>query len=212
MKAIRALLTAILFIPSAGFGAVGIYDTFAFTSINGGGLNFYDAGATTVLPEFQGSTIGTFNRFTDTLQIGGQQKSFKNTGSDVTSHSTFWRILELGGAFTSVAMPFQWNRGDFGAPGNLNNTGDQQWGGNSEGANGNPIEISSNVFSGLLNGTYTLQFYTQITTNGVDAASSVLNDNGGSYYNANFTLVPEPSKALVAGLGLSALFFRRRRA
>lgn len=212
MKALRALFAiATLLVPATGFGAVGIYDAYAFTSLNGGGLSFYDIGAVTGNPDFQGSTLGTFNRFTDNLQLGGQQKSYKNSGSDVTGHTIFWRILELGGSFASVNMPFQWNSGDPGAPGGLNNSGDQQWGGDSQGANGNPLELSSNVFAGLLNGTYTLQVYSQISTNGVNAPSTVLNDNGGSYFSASFTLVPEPSKSLFGMLGLFGLFLRRRR-
>jgi len=202
MKAIRALFViAALLVPATGFGAVGIFDAFVFTSLNGGGLSFYDIGAATGNPDFQGSTLGTFDRFTDTLQLGGQQKSWKNSGSDVTGHTIFWRILELGGGFASVNMPFQLDLGG----------GDQQWGGDSQGANGNPLELSSNVFSGLLNGTYTLQVYTQISTNGVDAASTVFNNNGGSNFSASFSLVPEPSKALFGMLGLFGLFLRRRR-
>lgn len=202
MKALRALFVlAALLVPATGFGAVGIFDPFVFTSFNGGGLSFYDIGAATGNPDFQGSTLGTFDRFTDTLQLGGQQKSWKNNGSDVTGHTIFWRILELGGSFASVNMPFQWDLGG----------GDQQWGGDSQGANGNPLELSSNVFSGLLNGTYTLQVYTQISTNGVDAASTVFNNNGGSNFSASFTLVPEPSKALFGMVGLFGLFLRRRR-
>lgn len=214
MKAIRQLLALSLsvLLPAFCHGAAGMYDQFVFTSINGGALAFYDTGATTANPNFDGASLGTFNRFTDTLAIGGQEKSYKNTGTDVTSHTTFWRITELAGAFTSVAMPFQWNFGDFGAPGNLNNAGDQQWGGDSQGANGNPVEISGNVFTGLLNGTYTLEVYSQITTNGVDSTPlTIFTNNGGANYKASFTLVPEPSRAMLLGFGLCGLLLRRRR-
>jgi hypothetical protein len=203
MKMIRSFLIAVLFAPSAGFGAVGIFDAFAFTRVNGGGLNFYDVGAATGNPDFQSAVLGTFNRFTDTLELGGQQKSFKNDGSDVTSHSIWWRIQEVGGSFTSVAMPWQFD---------LVTPGDQQWGGDSQGGNADPLELSSNVFAGLLNGTYTLQVFTQITTNGVNAPSVVQNNNGGSFFNATFTLVPEPSRALFLMAGISSLSLRRRRA
>jgi hypothetical protein len=211
MKTLRTLLALAAFSPLSAFASAGMYDQFVFLSTNSGPLAFYDAGASTANPNFQGASLGTFNRFVDTLQIGGQQKSFKNGGTDVLSHSVFWRILELGGAFTGVTMPFQWNFGDAGAPGNLNNPGDQQWGGDTQGANGNPIEISTNVFSSLLNGAYTLEVYTQITTNGTGAPATIFNNNGGANYQATFTLIPEPSRAMLLGLGLTGLIFRRRR-
>ncbi len=211
MKTLRTLLVLAALSPLSGFGAAGMYDQFVFLSTNAGALSFYDAGASTANPNFQGASLGTFNRFVDTLQIGGQQKSFKNNSTNVLSHSVFWRILELGGAFTQVTMPFQWNFGDVGAPGNLNNAGDQQWGGDTQGANGNPIEFSTNIFSGLLNGAYTLEAYTQITTNGVNEAGTVFNNNGGANYQASFTLIPEPSRAMLLGFGLAGLIFRRRR-
>lgn len=209
MKLLRTLLALAALSPISSFGAAGMYDQFVFLTTNSGPLAFYDTGASTVNPNFQGSNLGTFNRFVDTLQLGGQQKSFKNGGTDVTSHSTFWRITELAGAFTQVSMPFQWNFGDGGAPAGLNNPGDQQWGGDTQGANGNPLEISSNVFAGLLNGTYTLEVYSQITT--TSPADTLFTNNGGANYKATFTLVPEPSRAMFLGFGLAGLIFRRRR-
>lgn len=215
MKSLASSIAfAFLLTPALSFGAAGMYDNFVFTSTNGGALAFYDIGAVTVNPDFNTSNLGTFVSGT-TFQVGAQQKSFKNNGTDVSSHSLLYRVwLTSGGAsgtFTSVSMPFQWNFGDAGAPAGLNSPGDQQWGGDSQGANGNPIEISSNVLSGLANGSYTLEVFSQITTNSVNSAGTLFNNNGGSNYRATFTLVPEPSRALLLGFGAIGLLVRRRR-
>lgn len=196
-------------IAGSGFshGAAGIYDSFVFTTTNGAApLTFYDIGAVTANPEFDGANLGVFN-IGGVLQLGGQQKSFKNGGTDVTAHNIYWRINT--GSFTSVGMPFQWNTGDLGAPSGLNNFGDQQWGGDVQGANGSLV-LSTNVLSGLTPGNYTLEVYSEISTNGVNASPTIGNVNGGNNYKASFTVIPEPSAALLGGIGMLALLRRRR--
>ncbi len=209
----QKLLAAGLFIAAGNcFAASGIYDSFLFTTTNGGGLTFYDIGAVTPNTDFDSANLGTFS-LTDTYQLGGQQKSFKNNFSDVLSHGVFWRVwLTSGGAtgsFTGVNMPFQWNQTDGGHPANLNSAGDQQWGGDVQGANSS-LTLSSNILSGLAPGNYTLEAYSQITTNSVDAAPVIGNVNGGLNYKATFTLVPEPSAAALGLLGAAMLVRRRR--
>lgn len=202
---LRNLLPVIAVLASGNaFGAAGIFDGFLFTTTTGTTpLTFYDLGATTGNPDFQGSNLGTFTVGASTLQIGGQQRSFKNNSTDVTSHSISWRVYSgaPSGSFTAVSMPFQFNIGG---------GGDQQWGGDTQGSNSNPIEISTNVLASLPNGTYTLEVFSQINTNGVNAATSIFNNVGGANYQATFTVVPEPTSAALGLIG-SLLIFRRRR-
>ncbi len=89
--------------------------------------------------------------------------------------------------------------------------GDQQWGTDVAGSNGSAF-YSANVLTGLANGVYSLEVYSQITTNGVDAANPIKNDNGGANFTATFTITPEPSRAVLSLLGLGLICLRRRRA
>jgi len=201
IKLVAALL---LTGASTSFGAAGIFDGFLFTSTNGGGLAFYDLGATTGNTDFQGAALGSFNPASATFTLGGQHKTFKNNGTDVTGSSLFYRVwLTSGGAsgsFTSVNMPFQLN---------LVTPGDQQWGGNVQNANPSLVQ-SGNVLSGLANGAYTLEAYSQITTNGVNEATTIANNNSNNNYRATFTVIPEPSAAILGAVGALILLRRRR--
>lgn len=207
---------ALLALISAGnsWGAAGFWDSFVFTTTTGNApLAFYDIGAATANPDFQGSNLGNFT-VGDTLYLGGQQKSWKDNFTDVTGHSISWRVYSgsPSGTFTTVNLPFQWNKGDPGAPGFLANDGDQQWGGDSQGANVDPVDVSGNVLSGLTPGTYTLEVYSQVNTNNVNEAAIVYNGNGGNNYKASFNVlaIPEPASALLGALGALTLLRRRR--
>jgi hypothetical protein len=207
MKLKHLIVAVSLLATGSSFGAAGIYDSFLFTTTTGSApLTFYDIGAVTGLTDFDGADLGDFT-LGSTLQIGAQQKSYKNTGTDVTGHTLYWKVT--GGSFAGVNMPFQWNFGDAGAPGNLNNAGDQQWGGDVQGAN-NSLVISNNVLTGLTPGDYTLEVYTEIATNGVDASATIANNNSTANYIANFTVVPEPASAALGLLGATLLLRRRR--
>ena len=204
MKLTRISLIVTILASGNAFGAAGIFDSFLFTTTTvTAPLSYYDIGATTVNPDFQGSALGSFTAGSSTLFIVGQQKSYKNNGTDVTSHSIQWRVWSgsPSGSFTTVAMPFQLN---------LATPGDQQWGGDTQGSNSDPIEVSSNILSGLTNGNYTLEVFSRITTNGVNADATINNNNSGNNFQATFTVVPEPSAALLGGLGALMLLRRRR--
>jgi MYXO-CTERM domain-containing protein len=205
MKSARLLLfAAAITLPVSSFAATGLFDQFVI--INTGSQTYYDIGASTGNPDFQGSNLGTFNPGTgSTLSLGGQGKSFKNDSSDVTGMQLLYRIWQgtESGAFTPFSYAFQSNLGP---------PGDQQWGSDVAGANGTAFYTPGNLLSSLANGTYTLEVLSRITTNGVNTANPVNNDNGGANFEATFSVVPEPSRAMLGMLGLSGLLFRRRRA
>lgn len=198
------LASATLIASSAAvFAGGGIFDDFVI--VNTSSDTFYDMGASSANADFQGADLGVFNT-TDNLQLGGQTKTFKNNGTDVTSASLFYRIWtgSESGAFTQLSYAFQ-----------IDNVGgtanDQQWGTDVAGSNASAY-YTSNLLSGLSAGDYTVEVYTEITTNGVDAASPIASNNGSANFEATFTVVPEPgSFALLAGIaGLAFVALRRR--
>ena len=185
------------------FGAAGIFDDFAI--VNTSSVTYYDLGTSTANPDFQGASLGTF--FTsDNLQLGGQTKTFKNNGTDVTGAAIFYRIWSgsESGSFSNLNYAFQID--------NVNgNGGDQQWGTDVAGSNGTAF-YTPNLLIGLPNGNYTLEVYTRITTNGINAATEIFSNNGGSNFEATFTVIPEPTTwaLLTAGLTTMVVFRRRR--
>jgi hypothetical protein len=187
---------------SSSFGAAGTFDelmwvttttpfaygTSTFYEIDSDNSNLFGAS------EFHGANLGTFT-VGDSLFATAQQKSFKNNGTDVTSHTLFWAVSGTGGSGSgSLNLGFQADLGG----------GDQRWGADNTGA------LTSNMLAGLANGSYTLSVWTRITTNGTNAPTEIFNNRGGSNFNATFTVVPEPSIALLGGLGVLGLLRRRR--
>lgn len=196
------LALAVALIPGVSFGAAGIFDellwTTTVTPFNFGDATFYEIDSDTAnlfgAAEFDGANLGTIN-LGDALYLTGEQKSFKNNGTDVTGHTLFWSVTGTGGSGSgSLAYGFQ---SDIGG-------GDQVWGAANAGS------LTSNVLNGLGVGDYTLSVWSRITTNNVDAPAEIFNNQGGSNYNATFSIIPEPSTALLGGLGMLALLRRRR--
>ncbi|MDZ4402136.1 hypothetical protein [Prosthecobacter sp.] len=204
MKSAQLFLFAALSLPFSGFAATGLFDQFVI--INTGSQTYYDIGASTGNPDFQGSDLGTFNPGTgSTLSLGGQGKSFKNNSSDVTGMQLQYRIWQgtESGAFTPFSYAFQLNIGG---------GGDQQWGSDVAGSNGTAFYTPGNLLSGLANGNYTLEVFSQINTNGVNTGNPEFNNAGAANFEATFSVVPEPSRAMLGLIGLTGLLFRRRRA
>jgi len=204
MKNIKILLASSLFSGASLFAGSGIFDSFAIVE-----STFYNLNATTANPDFSGANLGSFDT-TDSISIGGQLKSFKNNGTDVTGAQISYVIYADGNRpatpiFTDVAYAFQIdNVGGVG--------GDQQWGTDVAGSNGTDQSDSVSLNS-LSAGNYKLEVFASISTNGVDADGTIFDNAGGNNYIADFTVVPEPgSFALIAGaLGLAFATLRRHR-
>ena len=163
------ILTIIILSTRPVFAASGIFESYVV--VNGA---YYDAGAATGYPDFNGTNLGSFTAGTTPLTLsGGEIKTWKNGASDVFGGNLNYRVYPTGspsGAFTAVNLPFAEN---------LPNPGDQRW-----------ATTSANIdlLGALPDGNYTLEIYFDSPTNeGVNYDS-----NGGANYTATFTIVAAP--------------------
>lgn len=152
----------------------GIYESYAILSVNGGANKYYDMNAATGNTDFNGNYLGNFFPGSSLVVKGGQNKTFKCGGCDITNGFLQYRVyLTSGGpsgAFTGISMNFLSN--DAGGCG-----GNQTW----EGTSG-----LTNIISSLsVAGNYTLEVYStaayQFCGNGTH-----FSNNGGANYRANF--------------------------
>lgn len=170
------LVLVVLFGSGSVWGqTTGIYESYAILNINSGGNTYYDLNAATANSDFNNANLGTFLSGTNSLVFsGGENKTFKCSGGNVTGSNIYYRVYlssGSGGSFTTLGMSFVSN--DAGGCG-----GNQTWRIN----NG-----ATNIISGLAAGTYTLEVYSDAP----GSPSTAFATNGGANYKANFTVVTQ---------------------
>lgn len=190
----------------ASFGATGVFGSYIGINPNASGNTWYGAqqwGSITIT-SFDGSNLGTFTT-TDTLQISAfQVHTFKSGSGNVTGAELQYRVYPTGsptGSFTSVAAGFISDQPfNSAAQNNADSGGDQNWG-------VNPTANLGDLLSGITqNGVYDVEVFFRAFTNDGDRFSN----NGGDNFIASFTVIPEPTTALLAAFGALALLRRRR--
>lgn len=201
MKKTHLILGFILFSSPFVYGATGIFgsyvEVFTTTATIYKGENFSSA------PDFDGAALGSFT-VSDTLIFGqAQVNTFKdpNASENVTGAELQYRVyktVETPGAFSIQGFGFQANPTytDLGGQ-EVTGFGDQAWG------NTDDIDLLA-LTSG--NGDYTVEILFKADTSLGDRFSN----NGGNNFKATFTVVPEPSIALLGSLGALCLLRRRR--
>ncbi len=160
------LLTIIMLSAYLAQGAVGIFQT--YINYNIGAIGNYRAGTFNAdgAPTFDGFDLGTLTSFT---LNGGEVKSWKNSGGDVTGAQMYYRIYDtatVGGVFTELTLPFGADLGG----------GDQRW---------DETAAGINLLNCLAPGRYYLEVYWRITTNEGD----VYDSNSGLNHRTKFTVV-----------------------
>ena len=162
-----------LFVFGNGFAqTTGIYESYAIINANGAGNTYYDLSAVTANPDFQGANLGTFTASQTLVLAGGQNKTFKCSGGNVTGSNIYYRVYSvsgIAGSFSS-AIAYGFTSNDTGGCG-----GNQTWTNSTN---------TTNVKAGLSPGVYYLEVYADAP----GSPGTVYANNGGANYKATFTV------------------------
>ena len=199
----KCIALGALLIPSISHGATGVFGSYLeiFTT---SGTVYVAQQYTGSNPSFNGANLGTFD-LTDDLSISRASlltwKSDEGGVGDVTGAEIQYRVYPTSGSpgsFTTVALGFGSNAPSTDLGGNgFGGGGDQEW--------RSTINVDLMAAAGGT-GDYTVEVFYRAFTNEGDRFSN----NGGANYTATFSIIPEPSTALLGGLGMLALLRRRR--
>jgi hypothetical protein len=139
--------------------------------------------------------LGTFNlNAGDMLTLNGASMLTYQGGGDIASSSYLnYRISPLSGPFSSFVPGDALGLNESNVAGQ---PGDIRWSTES---------LNRNLLIGLAPGTYILGTYGYVNDAGNQYAS-----DGGLNFGATFTVVPEPTSAVILGLGCLVMTFRRR--
>ncbi len=211
MKSKNLIAIACLLSAGSAFGASGIFGSYinvTSSNLSGGVPVWYDAqvpggGRASDPTDFNGLSFGNYNPSAGGVLnlTGAEILTYKNGGSNVTGSSISYRVYLTGsptGSFNTIGVNWTSNATFADAAGtSYSGSGDQKW---------SSISSSANLLTGLSNGNYTVEVFLAATSSDGTHYSS----NGGSNYKATFSVVPEPTSAMLGLLG-TALLFRRRR-
>lgn len=188
MKKVYTLLIALFAIVTLSAQSAGIYENYIILKISNESSNsYYDLNASTANPDFNGTNLGSFYTASSLIIVGGQNKTYKCDGGDITGGSLFYRVFRAGtnpnsaGAFMEI--PMTWVSDDSGAGTGCQN---QTW----EGTTG-----TTNIISGLSPGDYQIEAYTSASTN----LGTVYSNNNGDNFIASFSITDVLSAADFAG-------------
>jgi hypothetical protein len=225
MKILRALFALTILAPLSAQAGIGFYGNLYFITALNGGSNVYNqvtsgttpgvnvvadgsfSGAHSLTPDGVNpsfSSLGTYNQFSDTWVVKGfEMKTFENPSdgsSFVFPVDVFYRIYQAGspsGSFTQLnTTTFSDVSGD--PPPGFN----RKW---------ELLTGSTNLLAGLSNGNYEIELFTRATRTFFDGGNNMFGFTSAGNPVGSFTVVPEPSRAMLVGFGLLGMIFRRRR-
>lgn len=192
MKKILTLIAGLTVLLAVSASAdSSIFDGYAYltsgATAGAGTATWFDLNGSAQSADFQGSDLGDFE---SNLWLGGQT-GFWSGGTGVEYITMHYNITGADTASGSVSYAFQ----SYTDP-------NDQWGTDVSDLSVDLISTHS-----LGNGDYNIAVWVEGKAN---SQSSIFDNNGGSNYNATFTVVPEPATIGMLGLGgLIAMMIRR---
>ena len=173
----KKLLLLAFFGPLFVLGqSAGFNSTFIILSVNGGSNVYYDLQASTDNLDFNNANLGTFNVGTTNLVFKGAEHNVWRCGSaNISSTRLYYRIYPQNapsGSYVSNTVFYNsgFNNGCGGQ--------DQKWL-----INGSNV----NLLNSLSAGTYTIEVYSDASTDNC-CGGVIYAGNNGNNYKANFTL------------------------
>lgn len=154
----------------------GIFDAYAVVNDQ-----FYDLMTATSNPDFVNADLGSFSPINGVLEMsGGEIKTYKNSGTNICGGKIWYAVYPAGGspgAFAAINLAFHSDLGG----------GDQIW---------QTVNGTTNLITGLAPGNYHLAVWVSDWGNppgGPDCATDPFHvqDNGGAYWVANFSVCDE---------------------
>jgi len=199
MKNILNTLLLSLLVAATAYSQ-SIFNGYAYVSDTTAGTDatWYNLSGAGQSSSLQGADLGDFS---NNLWLGGQT-GFWSNGSGTNFVTLSYSITGQASASGTVSYAFQYFEG----PAGSNN---DQWGTDVNGANTSDLSVDLIATHSLAAGDYNLVVYVEGKANN---GTSAYDSNGGSNYNATFTVVPESSTyALIAGiLCMFYLMLKRR--
>lgn len=175
-KPVRSMAMLMLFFISycspVQAQSISIWKTFLILNTNNAGNDYFDLLANTALYDFDGQHLGNYSNTQSIVIAGGESHTNKCNGGDVYGSTLYYRVYPTTGtpgSFTSLSLGFVSNDG--GTCG-----GDQTWA---------KTDNTTNILTGLPNGTYYLEVYSEATGN----QPTVYASNNGANYKATFTIL-----------------------
>lgn len=179
MRNYLLILSLFVFYTLCGQDA-GIYQTYVI--LDNGTTTYFHGGINN-----GGTTPYSNHSFGNVTQLalkGGEIKSWKNNGGDVTGAKLYFRVYVSNPIpdplpnFTELDLPWAENNVD-------NSEGNQKWA---------KTDNNTNVLAGLTaSETYNLEVYWKIHSNVGDK----LDDNSGEYFKSTFTVDPSLSEEFI---------------
>lgn len=167
----KGILLFFLFSYLNAFSASGIFQTYAIVNVSGGGNAYYAGGINSDGASTWASQ--TFTTPTSLILNGGEIKTYKNSGSNVTGAKIYYRVYKDGatpGSFIELDLPYDSELGG----------GNQKW--DEVAANVDVLAMANS------NGTWKIEVYWKATSSDGDHYDS----NSGNNFIASFTVTSLP--------------------